>query len=485
MKDIEWLGKSIDEAINHDAKSDYFKHRRDGYKALHVIRRSNHFGQFLELSEFHSGSRQGVLCIPEGKAKQGWVQFATLCKGFWDRAEPAKGVDGVREHRRVDYGNRVSKKGKEVCVPRISPMEVENHPENPVIVAVNIGMGDLESGQVEGQSNSDGEARVQLLLELSFVRGPDGKWAVSQAHLAKPNPPKPASHTSSHTGSRVDQLGVLKNPNGPTQPLKQIWKPKLKSVVNTSPNPKVMGDPTLESSIPSGSSSTPTKQATPEVIVTSPEPIETGESIDAWARLLREGTRLFVPPMPPLPLAPNPFYALSETSRLGVLGSKATEAWGDGDEESTDLVAGGVLGEEETWEAETLWVEPLAVSYPAMEENVGRMPQGVVPGVQVMALEAPTAIKGTQSDWVMDQMKEFGLILGASFEGFEDKIMELLINIEASSGTGSNGAVSPARKGVKSHVPRELRNLISGVTYAEGSSRRNSATSGRALMLSQ
>ena len=62
--------------------------------------------------------------------------------------------------------------------------------------------------------------------------------------------------------------------------------------------------------------------------------------------------------------------------------------------------------------------------------------------------------------------------------------MELLIKIEASSGTGSKGGCSHSRKGDKFGVSRELRNLISGVNYARGSSRRTSSTSGRALLLS-
>ena len=37
---------------------------------------------FLETSEFHSGSHQGVIRIPEGVAQQGWVNFSNLCKGF-------------------------------------------------------------------------------------------------------------------------------------------------------------------------------------------------------------------------------------------------------------------------------------------------------------------------------------------------------------------------------------------------------------------
>ena len=71
------------------------------------------------------------------------------------------------------------------------------------------------------------------------------------------------------------------------------------------------------------------------------------------------------------------------------------------------------------------------------------------------------------------------------FNGFEDKIIELLINIEASSGSESKEGALHSRKGDKSCVPRELRNLISGVNYVGGSSRRNSTTSVRALMVIQ
>jgi hypothetical protein len=136
--------------------------------------------------------------------------------------------------------------------------------------------------------------------------------------------------------------------------------------------------------------------------VTSPKSTAIGVSTDSWAMLLREGTRLFVPPMPPLPLSPNPFYALSENSCLGpVLGSQSTAAWGDEsfvassvEEECTDLAVGGVLGEEGTWNEEAMWVEPLAVSYPALEENKEKLPQVDAPGVHVNSLEGPAAIKG-------------------------------------------------------------------------------------------
>ena len=59
------------------------------------------------------------------------------------------------------------------------------------------------------------------------------------------------------------------------------------------------------------------------------------------------------------------------------------------------------------------------------------------------------------------------------------------MNIEASYSSGSKEGASHCRKGEKSRVPKELRNLISSVNYAGGSSRRNSTTSERALMVIQ
>ena len=83
-------------------------------------------------------------------------------------------------------------------------------------------------------------------------------------------------------------------------------------------------------------------------------------------------------------------------------------------------------------------------------------------------------------------MKEFGEYLGASYEGFEDRVTRLLCEIEASMGiTRCTGEGPPQAIVVaKPRVNRELRNLISNVNYEGGSSRRGTSTSGRALSLS-
>jgi hypothetical protein len=168
-------------------------------------------------------------------------------------------------------------------------------------------------------------------------------------------------------------------------------------------------------------------------------------------------------------------------------GEQSVEVWDDEASESSlplelsNNVVGGELGEDGSWDDEAIWVELLAISFPAVEESPDKLAQVGANGVTDVV---PAALKEPKSNWVMEQLKEFGLILGVSFDGFEYKIMELLIKIEALLGTGSKGGCSYSRKGDKSGVSRELRNLISGVNYAGGSSRRTSSTSGRALLLS-
>ncbi|GMY21587.1 hypothetical protein FCV25MIE_16828 [Fagus crenata] len=71
-----WLLAPESMVIGHGHKLD------PPLKALHVIRCSNKHGMFLEIPEFHSGSHQGVIRIPEGAERQGWVHFSKLCKEF-------------------------------------------------------------------------------------------------------------------------------------------------------------------------------------------------------------------------------------------------------------------------------------------------------------------------------------------------------------------------------------------------------------------
>ncbi len=143
--------------------------------------------------------------------------------------------------------------------------------------------------------------------------------------------------------------------------------------------------------------------------------------------------------------------------------------------EASEQTYSTLYGDGGGWDDQAVWVEPLAVAFPTVEASK----------VQVDSVSAnqgaPEDIRGPQSEWVSEKMKEFGVVLGASYEGFEDRVLALLCAIEAKSGITKPGVVSGKKK---SRVPRELQNLISKVNY-DGGSTRTTSSSRRALMLSQ
>ena len=49
---------------------------------------------------------------------------------------------------------------------------------------------------------------------------------------------------------------------------------------------------------------------------------------------------------------------------------------------------------------------------------------------------------GPQLEWVSEKMQEFGVVLGASYEGYEDRVLALLCAIEVESGITSTRVVS-------------------------------------------
>ena len=150
---------------------------------------------------------------------------------------------------------------------------------------------------------------------------------------------------------------------------------------------------------------------------------------------------------------------------------------------NSEIESAAVMEQGGEWEDEAMWVEPLAIAMPAVGGVVDKT--GTLGFGESVSEKVKDHTK-TQSEWVNDKMQEFGLYLGASYEGFEDRVMKLLRDIEAASGSSvwrdceqqSNLAVSP-------RVSRELHNLITNVYYAGGSSKRNTANSRRALMLSK
>jgi hypothetical protein len=479
LKDMVWLGNTIEKAASKDTVGDFFRHHRDGYKAIHVIRRSNQNGQYLEISEFHSGSRQGVLRIPTGVARKGWLQLATLCKGIQTK-HTASNV-----HRGVVAGAGVREKEVAGTKPNITHRNRKF--QNSVTDAMKKAVGSISVNMPKDKVN----ARVTLNLNLELSCGPEGEWVISRAEVQKQEPMwfeinKPGQQ---HVGSS----------SRPTS--RQVWRPKAQqanpSNSLTTANTRVLNTETV--ALPEE------KLREPETHVMTHEGSDRAEG--SWALQLRQGQRIFVPELPPLPLSPNPFYALSSTvlemeprEQNGIPATWALEefehtssmaeapmehtgtpaTWALESFERTSSMAESELhsstcGDGSEWEEHADWVEPLAVEYPGLEATG-------VPEIQVDTVQPgnPKVISGPQSDWVTEKMQEFGVVLGASYEGFEDRVLALLCAIEAESRPMKSGVVSGKEK---PRVPRELRNLISNVNYEGGSTRRTTSVSGRALTL--
>jgi hypothetical protein len=381
LHDMVWLGNTIDKAAKVDMGGEFFRNHRDGYKAIHVLRRSNQHGLYLEVSEFHSGSQKGVIRIPAGLEQQGWFQFACMCKDYRNMQNPAKlpMKELTNDRRRVAAGGAVPNKEVEGAKPQI--LQNQNHVTAAVKKAVNLISIDSPSDTVN--------ARVLLSLNLELSCGPDGNWAISKADLKQSEQMRPDP-------SRMPP-NVIGSTSRPDKTKNKVWRPKAQTTqyVSQTRDPKNsipevssrVEDPCgMEThftaptqDVASTSALTESSDGDEECVcddVTISSCSEIGEPSDAtWTLQLRDGQRLFMPQMPPLPLSPNPFYALS-SSELGVEimdKLEQPEVWPidnlaltkamDAPEQASAIFSGDV-GD---WGGQAKWVEPLAVEYPAIE----------------------------------------------------------------------------------------------------------------------
>lgn len=91
-----------------------------------------------------------------------------------------------------------------------------------------------------------------------------------------------------------------------------------------------------------------------------------------------------------------------------------------------------------------------------------------------------------KSAWLIQNLKAFGEVLGASYIGFEDRVEKLLHDIEArrnNQPTDIQGAKKKTRKGQR--LSRELKNLCSSFNYEGSSVSKRSVSRERALVSHQ
>ena len=157
-------------------------------------------------------------------------------------------------------------------------------------------------------------------------------------------------------------------------------------------------------------------------------------------------------------------------------------AWGD-DEEADDEVSvvwedpppSAKEGKLICWEDENkpLEVAPLAIAGPDVSEMI-------IGDVSALEFEQVSGIKLSPSEWVQETMKEFGVVLGASYEGYKEQLMSMLQEIE----NRRNPQEVEKKLGVKSGGKgcRELRNLISNINYDGGSAKKRGNTRDKGLV---
>ena len=172
--ELDWLGECILKAVEPKLKSDFFKHHRDGYKAIHVIRRSNQHGNFLEIFEFRSVSRQGVIHIPEGMQRHGWVAFAKFCK---DRRGHSTEVTHLNFHRnRAMHGGLGLNKCEEGSQLKIT--HKDRHLKNNASIAVKNALvkTDKEGSQVPSWYDGSFTLGVNAHVGLVVNKEPNGMF---------------------------------------------------------------------------------------------------------------------------------------------------------------------------------------------------------------------------------------------------------------------------------------------------------------------
>jgi hypothetical protein len=118
-------------------------------------------------------------------------------------------------------------------------------------------------------------------------------------------------------------------------------------------------------------------------------------------------------------------------------------------------------------EGEAMVVAPLAVMMPS----------------EVEAHELTEVGPQTYSEWVLQKNKAFGKLVGASYEGYEEKVLEVLVAIDArrrKAGPNSKKSTPSGKRGT-----RELKGLVSTINYETRGSQSLCMVQGGASLLTQ
>uniref|UniRef100_A0A2N9F4W2 Reverse transcriptase domain-containing protein n=1 Tax=Fagus sylvatica TaxID=28930 RepID=A0A2N9F4W2_FAGSY len=166
----------------------FFRFFRDGYRILELSCLKNRGGRFIELCDYHSGSQQGNLRIPEGKEGAGWARFNRERDSYRGTRNPGKAVMDTSKNLQ---GSKPSVTPKiRTGTPRTELSRVEPRPTllsvfkwNPAgkTIHITIQEGLRRKVQWVGLSNSNGPKTN----ELRAKENNKVDQAVLEAHLER------------------------------------------------------------------------------------------------------------------------------------------------------------------------------------------------------------------------------------------------------------------------------------------------------------
>jgi hypothetical protein len=189
----------------------------------------------------------------------------------------------------------------------------------------------------------------------------------------------------------------------------------------------------------------------------------------------------------------------NHTVRMGSeLGGKELATLEDMESENWEDRSLGDDDDEGHWEVkgDELLVNPVHSGEAILSWDSDEAPLEVVPLARIEASYSPEQAKGLvvtedekkkqKSAWLLHNLKAVGKVLGAYYEGFEDRVERLLLDIEERRNQRINDHLE-VKKGKRSgpRLSRELKNLNSSINYEGNSASKRSVARDRVVSVYQ
>jgi hypothetical protein len=93
FQSVVWMLNMMEQLTNGLTSKEFCRPRRVGDSVFIMQKRQNHYGQFLEITEYGKGGRRSYILIPEGRESYGWGRCILQLRRFVKHFAPA-GIAG-------------------------------------------------------------------------------------------------------------------------------------------------------------------------------------------------------------------------------------------------------------------------------------------------------------------------------------------------------------------------------------------------------